>query len=65
MRFPGPQNHVCEFHCMMARRALLDEMGGLDERLITREQVDFAMRALVLGREHDLRRERVGHVHGP
>ena len=45
---PGAQNHVCEFHCMMARRALLDEMGGLDERLITREQVDFAMRALVL-----------------
>ena len=30
------------------RRALLDEMGGLDERLITREQLDFAMRALVL-----------------
>ncbi len=46
---PEPFNHVCEFHCMLARRALLDEMGGLDERLVTREQVDFAMRALVLG----------------
>jgi glycosyltransferase involved in cell wall biosynthesis len=45
---PEPANHVCEFHCMLARRSLLDEMGGLDERLITREQVDFAMRALVL-----------------
>jgi GT2 family glycosyltransferase len=47
-RLPEAHNHVCEFHCMMARRALLDEMGGLDERLITREQMDFAMRALVL-----------------
>jgi GT2 family glycosyltransferase len=47
--FPEPYNHVCEFHCMMARRSLLDEMGGLDERLITREQIDFALRALALG----------------
>lgn len=47
--FPEPHNHVCEFHCMLARRALLDEMGGLDERLITREQIDFALRALALG----------------
>jgi len=46
---PEIANNVCEFHCMLARRALLDEMGGLDERLITREQIDFAMRALVLG----------------
>ncbi len=34
---------------MMARRALLDEMGGLDERLITREQIDFALRTFALG----------------
>jgi GT2 family glycosyltransferase len=46
---PEVANHVCEFHCMLMRRSLLDDMGGLDERLITREQVDFAMRALVLG----------------
>jgi GT2 family glycosyltransferase len=45
---PETRNQVCEFHCMLARRRLLDEMGGLDERLITREQLDFAMRALVL-----------------
>jgi GT2 family glycosyltransferase len=45
---PEVANHVCEFHCMLARRSLLDEMGGLDERLITREQLDFAMRALVM-----------------
>jgi GT2 family glycosyltransferase len=45
---PEARNQVCEFHCMLARRRLLDDMGGLDERLITREQLDFAMRALVL-----------------
>lgn len=47
-RLPEVHNHVCEFHCMMVRRELFDEMGGLDERLITREQMDFAMRALVM-----------------
>lgn len=47
--FPDLHNHVCEFHCMMARRALLDEMGGLDERLVTREQIDFALRTFALG----------------
>ncbi len=41
--------HVCEFHCMMVRRSFAAGMGGLDERLVTREQMDFAMRALVLG----------------
>jgi GT2 family glycosyltransferase len=46
---PEIPTHVCEFHCMMVRRSFLDRMGGLDERLITREQMDFAMRALVLG----------------
>lgn len=45
---PELYNHVCEFHCMLARRSLLDEMGALDERLVTREQMDFAMRALVM-----------------
>lgn len=45
---PGVGNDVCEFHCMMVRRSLLEEMGGLDERLVTREQMDFAMRARVL-----------------
>ena len=46
---PDSENHVCEFHCMMTRRSFLTDMGGLDERLVTREQMDFAMRALVLG----------------
>jgi GT2 family glycosyltransferase len=45
---PETGNHVCEFHCMMVRRSFLEKLGGLDERLITREQMDFALRALVL-----------------
>lgn len=39
------ENHVCEFHCMMVRRDFLDQIGGLDERLVTREQQDFALQA--------------------
>lgn len=46
---PEVDNHVCEFHCMLARRSLLERMGGLDERLITREQIDFALRTFALG----------------
>lgn len=47
--FPEIDNHVCEFHCMMVRRGFAERIGWLDERLITREQMDFALRALVLG----------------
>ena len=45
---PGVENDVCELHCMLVRRSLLDQMGGLDERLVSREHIDFALRALVL-----------------
>ncbi len=48
-RLPEPHTHVCEFHRMLVRRGVLEEMGGLDERLVTREQMDFALRALVIG----------------
>lgn len=41
-------NEVCEFHCLMMRKAFYDRMGGLDERLITREQMDLALRARAL-----------------
>jgi GT2 family glycosyltransferase len=47
-QLPGVASDICEFHCILVRRSLLDEMGGLDERLVTREHIDFAMRALVL-----------------
>jgi GT2 family glycosyltransferase len=47
-QLPGIASDICEFHCILVRRSLFDEMGGLDERLVTREHIDFAMRALVL-----------------
>ncbi|OOZ40609.1 hypothetical protein BOW53_07085 [Solemya pervernicosa gill symbiont] len=43
------ENEVCEFHCMLMRKDLYDRMGGLDERLITREQMDFALRCMDMG----------------
>lgn len=43
------ENDVCEFDCMVMRRAFFERMGGLDERLITREHTDFALRAKVAG----------------
>ena len=42
-------NDVCEFHCAMVRKSVWEAMGGLDERLITREQVDFGLRLKALG----------------
>ncbi len=38
-------NEVCEFHCAMVRRHFLNGVGNLDERLVTREQMDFALQA--------------------
>ena len=34
---------------MLVSRSLLDEMGGLDERLVTRDQMNFGMSALAIG----------------
>ncbi|MGH1352241.1 MAG: glycosyltransferase family 2 protein [Methyloligellaceae bacterium] len=42
-------NEVAEFHCLLMRKSFYDRMGGLDERLITREQMDLALRSLALG----------------
>ena len=38
------ENEVGEFHCILVRRAMMEKIGPLDERLITREQMDFALR---------------------
>lgn len=43
------ENEISEFHCMLMRKSFYDRMGGLDERLITREHMDLALRAKVLG----------------
>jgi hypothetical protein len=41
-----PENQVGEFHCILVRRSLMEKIGPLGERLITREQMDFALRCL-------------------
>jgi GT2 family glycosyltransferase len=43
------ENEVCEFHCTFMTRDFFERLGGFDERLITREQMDFALRIKELG----------------
>ncbi len=38
------KNEVCEFHLTFMRREFFNLLGGFDERLITREQMDFGLR---------------------
>lgn len=38
------ENEVCEFHLTFMTRAFFERLGGFDERLITREQMDFGLR---------------------
>ena len=46
---PNEDNEVVEFHCFLARSAFIARHGPLDERLITREQIDIALRAALAG----------------
>jgi len=41
-------NEVTEFHTVLFRSEFVSEIGGFDERLITREHVDVALRAKTL-----------------
>ncbi len=44
-RLTAPEkNEIAEFHCLLMRRNLLDEIGFFDERLVSREQIDLALR---------------------
>lgn len=38
------KNEVTEFHGALIRRSFFEKVGGLDERLITREHIDLALR---------------------
>ena len=41
---------LCEFHCMLARTSLFEELGYLDEQMLnTKEHIDFCMNALKAG----------------
>lgn len=43
------QNDVCEFHCFLMRKTFYDRMGCFDERYVTREQMDLALRCKDMG----------------
>ncbi len=44
------ETDVCEFHCLLVRRAFLDRMGGFDEDMYaTREHIEFCMSVLKNG----------------
>ena len=42
------ENDGFEFHCVMLRRSFLERMGGLDERMVSRDHVDVALYAKAL-----------------
>ena len=44
------KNEIAEFHCLLMRRDVLDEIGFFDERLVTREQIDLALRLKIAGK---------------
>ena len=43
------ENEIVEFHCFLARSDYIRQVGGMDERLVTREQIDFGLRAKLYG----------------
>jgi len=40
-------NGVVEFHCFLATADYIRKVGPMDERLVSREQVDFGLRAII------------------
>lgn len=44
------QTELCEFHCMLARTEIFEELGYLDEEMLnTKEHIDFCMSAMRAG----------------
>ncbi|OOY35526.1 glycosyltransferase family 2 protein [Solemya velum gill symbiont] len=43
------ENEIVEFHCFLARSDYIRRVGPMDERLITREQIDFGLRSKIAG----------------
>lgn len=44
------ETQLCEFHCMLVRRDLIDRIGPLDEEMLaTREHLDFCMSVSSIG----------------
>lgn len=59
-RLTAPErNEIAEFHCLLMRRDVLDEFGSFDERLVSREQIDFALRLKIAGKTVTFERDAV------
>lgn len=41
--------NIVEFHCFLARKSSIESIGGFNEILITREQIDLGLRNQILG----------------
>ncbi|MEM6598811.1 MAG: glycosyltransferase [Cyanobacteria bacterium P01_D01_bin.36] len=45
------ETELCEFHCMLVKMDVFDELGAFDESILnTKEHVDFCMNVAALGR---------------
>ena len=45
---PDSYNEVCEFHCFLGRTEFVKRIAPFDERMVSREQIDCALRAKYL-----------------
>jgi GT2 family glycosyltransferase len=45
---PLEKSDIVEFHCFLARKQSIQKIGGFDEVLTTREQIDFCLRNKIL-----------------
>ncbi|HHP7231510.1 MAG TPA: glycosyltransferase family 2 protein [Xenococcaceae cyanobacterium] len=49
-RLERNQTELCEFHCMLARTSLFEELGYLDEQMLnTKEHIDFGLNVMGAG----------------
>ncbi|MDJ0569952.1 MAG: hypothetical protein QNJ53_13025 [Pleurocapsa sp. MO_192.B19] len=49
-QFQRSQTELCEFHCMLVRANIFEELGYLDEQMLnTKEHVDFCMDVMQAG----------------
>ena len=46
----SPDTELCEFHCMLVRTDVFDQLGSFDESILnTKEHLDFCMNVMALG----------------
>jgi GT2 family glycosyltransferase len=49
-RLERSQTELCEFHCMLVRSSIFEELGNLDEQMLnTKEHIDFCLNVMGAG----------------